>query len=56
MTKRTKVQLFKQIRKAHAGPESPSICELSRMSFVSKEVCCVVSVWSRGVAKLWGLK
>jgi transposase len=31
MTKRTKVELFEQIRKAHAGIESPSIRDLSRV-------------------------
>ena len=30
MTKRTKVELFEQIRKAHAGSESPSIRDLAR--------------------------
>ena len=30
MTKRTKVELFEQIRKAHAGLESPSIRDLAR--------------------------
>ena len=30
MTKRTKVELFEQIRKAHAGVESPSIRDLAR--------------------------
>ncbi len=30
MTKRNKVQLFEQIRKAHAKPENPSIRDLSR--------------------------
>jgi len=30
MTKRTKVELFEQIRKAHVGSESPSIRDLAR--------------------------
>ncbi len=30
MTKRNKVQLFEQIRKAHAKSENPSIRDLSR--------------------------
>ncbi len=30
MTKRNKVQLFEQIRKAHATSENPSIRDLSR--------------------------
>ncbi len=38
MTQRTKVQLFEQIRKAHAGPDSPSIRELSRTFTVHRRV------------------
>ncbi len=38
MTKRTKVQLFEQIRKAHAAPDSPSIRELSRTFGVHRRV------------------